>query len=249
MPFRLHELSCNIITRKYLILKFEKELVHGRLIKRYKRFLADVELDTGEIIVAHCTNSGSMKSCLENGAEVYLTPVDDPKRKTKFTWEMIKINGDWVGINTGNPNKLAYEALLYGEIPGLDEYTTVKREVKFGDSRFDVYAENETEKCFVEVKNVSMKENEYALFPDAVTTRGQKHLKTLMDVKRQGMRAVMLYIIQRSDVQLFAPAKEIDPVYADLLKQAHRAGVEIFPMQAKVTPSEITWSKKLPFEL
>ncbi|SET70051.1 sugar fermentation stimulation protein A [Draconibacterium orientale] len=249
MPFRLHELSCNIITRKYLILKFEKELVHGRLIKRYKRFLADIELDTGEIIVAHCTNSGSMKSCLENGAEVYLTPVDDPKRKTKFTWEMIKINGDWVGINTGNPNKLAYEALLYGEIPGLDEYTTVKREVKFGDSRFDVYAENETEKCFVEVKNVSMKENEYALFPDAVTTRGQKHLKTLMDVKRQGMRAVMLYIIQRSDVQLFAPAKEIDPVYADLLKQAHRAGVEIFPMQAKVTPSEITWSKKLPFEL
>ncbi|WP_319227996.1 DNA/RNA nuclease SfsA [Draconibacterium orientale] len=230
-------------------MKFEKELVHGRLIKRYKRFLADVELDTGEIIVAHCTNSGSMKSCLENGAEVYLTPVDDPKRKTKFTWEMIKINGDWVGINTGNPNKLAYEALLYGEIPGLDEYTTVKREVKFGDSRFDVYAENETEKCFVEVKNVSMKENEYALFPDAVTTRGQKHLKTLMDVKRQGMRAVMLYIIQRSDVQLFAPAKEIDPVYADLLKQAHRAGVEIFPMQAQVTPSEIAWSKKLPFEL
>ena len=92
MPFRLHELSCNIITRKYLILKFEKELVHGRLIKRYKRFLADIELDTGEIVVAHCTNSGSMKSCLENGAEVYLTPVDDPKRKTKFTWEMIKIN-------------------------------------------------------------------------------------------------------------------------------------------------------------
>ncbi|KJF42216.1 DNA/RNA nuclease SfsA [Draconibacterium sediminis] len=230
-------------------MKFEKELVHGKLIKRYKRFLADIELDTGEIVVAHCTNSGSMKSCLENGAEVYLTPVDDPKRKTKFTWEMIKINGDWVGINTGNPNKLAYEALLNGEIPGLDGYTTVKREVKFGDSRFDVYAENDQEKCFVEVKNVSMKLNEYALFPDAVTTRGQKHLKTLIDVKNQGMRAVMLYIIQRSDVQLFAPAKEIDPAYARLLKQAHSAGVEIFPMQAKVSPSEITLSKKLPFEL
>ncbi|WP_163325086.1 DNA/RNA nuclease SfsA [Draconibacterium mangrovi] len=230
-------------------MKFEKELVHGRLIKRYKRFLADIELDTGEIVVAHCTNSGSMKSCLENGAEVYLTPVDDPKRKTKFTWEMIKINGDWVGINTGNPNKLAYEALLNGEIPGFDEFTIVKREVKFGDSRFDVYAENDQEKCFVEVKNVSMKLNEYALFPDAVTTRGQKHLKTLIDVKNQGMRAVMLYIIQRSDVQLFAPAKEIDPTYARLLKQAHTAGVEIFPMQAKVSPSEITLSKKLPFEL
>nr|WP_319266601.1 DNA/RNA nuclease SfsA [uncultured Draconibacterium sp.] len=230
-------------------MKFEKELIHGTLIKRYKRFLADIELDTGEVVVAHCTNSGSMKSCLENGAEVYLTPVDDPKRKTKFTWEMIKINGDWVGINTGNPNKLAFEAISAGHIPGLEEYTTVRREVKFGDSRFDVFAENKQEKCFVEVKNVSMKQNDYALFPDAITTRGQKHLKTLIEVKKQGMRAVMLYIIQRSDVEIFAPAKEIDPEYAALLKEAFAAGVEIFPMQAKVTPHKITLVKKLPFEL
>lgn len=230
-------------------MKFEKELIHGTLIKRYKRFLADIELDTGEVVVAHCTNSGSMKSCLENGAEVYLTPVDDPKRKTKFTWEMIKINGDWVGINTGNPNKLAFEAISAGQIPGLEEYTTVRREVKFGDSRFDVFAENKQEKCFVEVKNVSMKQNDYALFPDAITTRGQKHLKTLIEVKKQGMRAVMLYIIQRSDVEIFAPAKEIDPEYAALLKEAFAAGVEIFPMQAKVTPHNITLAKKLPFEL
>lgn len=230
-------------------MKFDKVLVHGKLIKRYKRFLADIELDSGEIVVAHCTNSGSMKSCLENGAEVYLTPVDDPKRKTRFTWEMIKINNDWVGINTGNPNKLAFETISNHQIPGLDRYTTVEREVKFGDSRFDVYAENETEKCFIEVKNVSMKENEYALFPDAVTTRGQKHLKTLIEVKQQGMRAVMLYIIQRSDVQLFAPAKEIDPNYAALLKQAWEAGVEIFPMQAKVTTEQIALVRKLPFEL
>ncbi|WP_321344686.1 DNA/RNA nuclease SfsA [uncultured Draconibacterium sp.] len=230
-------------------MKFEKELIHGTLIKRYKRFLADIELDTGEVVVAHCTNSGSMKSCLENGAEVYLTPVDDPKRKTKFTWEMIKINGDWVGINTGNPNKLAFEAISAGQIPGLEEYTIVRREVKFGDSRFDVFAENKQEKCFVEVKNVSMKQNEYALFPDAITTRGQKHLKTLIEVKKQGMRAVMLYIIQRSDVEIFAPAKEIDPEYAALLKEAFAAGVEIFPMQAKVTPHKITLVKKLPFEL
>lgn len=230
-------------------MNFEKKLIHGKLIKRYKRFLADIKLDTGEVVVAHCTNSGSMKSCLENGAEVYLTPVEDPKRKTKFTWEMIKINGDWVGINTGNPNKLAYEAISNGLIPGLDGYTTVKREVKFGDSRFDIYAENEIERCFIEVKNVSMKQNEYALFPDAVTTRGQKHLKTLMDVKKQGMRAVMLYIIQRSDVQIFAPAKEIDPAYATLLKKASDAGIEILPMQAKVTPEGINLSGKLPFDL
>ena len=104
---------------------FATELVHGYLVKRYKRFLADVKLDTGETVVAHCTNSGSMKSCIENGAEVYLSPVTDPARKTRFTWEMIKINGDWVGINTANPNKLAYEAISEGKIPGLTGYTKV----------------------------------------------------------------------------------------------------------------------------
>ena len=227
---------------------FSEKLVHGILINRYKRFLADVRLDNGTEVVAHCTNSGSMKSCLENGAEVYLTPVTDPKRRTKFTWEMIKINGDWVGINTGNPNKLAFEAISEGIIPELSGYTTVKREVKFGDSRFDVFAENEIEKCFVEVKNVSLKEGKYALFPDAVTTRGQKHLKTLMDVKAVGMRAVMLYIIQRSDVEIFAPATEIDPDYAKALKLAMNAGVEVIAIQAKVTPEKIELVKKLPFE-
>jgi sugar fermentation stimulation protein A len=228
---------------------FPNKLIHGHLIKRYKRFLADIKLDNNTEITAHCTNSGTMKSCLENGAEVYLTPVNDPKRKTKFTWEMIKINGDWVGINTGNPNKLAFDAISAGTIPELAGYTNVKREVKFGDSRFDVFAENDNEKCFIEVKNVSLKEGRYALFPDAVTTRGQKHLKTLMEVKATGMRAVMLYIIQRSDVEIFAPAKEIDPQYATLLKQAVAAGVEVIPMQAKVTPEKIELVKKLPFEI
>ena len=162
---------------------FKEKLVHGTLIKRYKRFLADIKLDNGTVVVAHCTNSGSMKSCLENGAEVYLTPENDPKRRTQFTWEMIKINGDWIGINTGNPNKLAFEAISTGKISELAGYSTVKREVQFGDSRFDIYAENESEKCFVEVKNVTLKEGKYALFPDSVTTRCRKHLKTLMDVK------------------------------------------------------------------
>ncbi|NQU54525.1 MAG: DNA/RNA nuclease SfsA [Bacteroidetes bacterium] len=228
---------------------FQEKLVHGTLIKRYKRFLADIELDDGTEIVAHCTNSGSMKSCIENGAEVYLTPVNDPKRKTKFTWEMIKINGNWVGINTGIPNKLAFEAISSGEIPELAGYTNVKREVTFGDSRFDIFAENEKEQCFVEVKNVSMKEGKYALFPDSVTTRGQKHLKTLIEVKSKGMRAVMLYIIQRSDVEVFAAASEIDPDYAKFLKEAVEAGVEVIPMQATVTPEKIELVKKLPFEI
>lgn len=230
-------------------MNFKQKLIHGTLVKRYKRFLADVKTDDGEEVTAHCTNSGSMKSCLENGAEVYLSPVDDPKRKTRFTWEMIKINGDWVGINTGNPNKLAFEAIVNGQIPELNNYSTIKREVKFGDSRFDVFAENINEKCFVEVKNVTLKEGKYALFPDAVTTRGQKHLKALMEVKKQGMRAVMLYIVQRSDVEIFSPAAHIDPNYASFLKEAVSAGVEVIVIQAKVTPEKIELVKKLPVEI
>lgn len=229
-------------------MQFETTLIHGRLIKRYKRFLADVILDSGQVITAHCTNSGTMKSCLEENAEVYLTPVNDPKRKTKFTWEMIKINGDWIGINTANPNKLAFDAISNQEIDDLSGYTVVKREVKFGNSRFDIYAENENEKCFVEVKNVTLKIGNYARFPDAVTTRGQKHLRTLIEVKKQGIRAVMLYIIQRSDVDIFAPATDIDPDYAAALKNAVNAGVEVIAMQARVTPEKIELVKKLPFE-
>ncbi len=228
---------------------FNEKLVHGTLIKRYKRFLADVSLDDGTVVTAHCTNSGTMKSCLEEGAEVYLTPVSDPKRKTRFTWEMIRINGGWVGINTSNPNMLVYEAVLNNEIPVLSGYTTVKREVKFGDSRFDVFAENDREQCYIEVKNVSLKEGKYALFPDAVTTRGQKHLKTLMDVKAAGMRAVMVYVIQRGDVEVFAPAKEIDPAYTQALKSAAEAGVEVIPIQAEVTPAKIRLGRQLPFEI
>ncbi|MFO7939870.1 MAG: DNA/RNA nuclease SfsA, partial [Bacteroidales bacterium] len=159
-------------------MKYPTPLVHGRLIKRYKRFLADVTLDNETEVTAHCTNSGSMKTCLEEGAEVYLSPAKDPKRKTPFTWEMIKINEKWVGINTNIPNQLAFEGVMAGKIPGLEGYTHVKREVKFQDSRFDVYAENDTNKCFIEVKNVTMKAGNYALFPDAVTTRGRKHLET-----------------------------------------------------------------------
>ncbi|OFX88049.1 MAG: sugar fermentation stimulation protein SfsA [Bacteroidetes bacterium GWF2_33_16] len=230
-------------------MKFSKVLVHGVLIKRYMRFLADVKLDSGEIVTAHCTNSGTMKSCIETGAEVYLTPVDDPNRKTKFTWEMIKINGDWVGINTSNPNKLAFEAVKNGEIEKLKGYTEVQREVTFGDSRFDVMAKNLKETCFIEVKNVTLKEGNYALFPDAVTSRGKKHLETLVKVKEQGMRAVMLYIIQRTDVEVFSTAKQIDPEYSKALKMAYDKGVEIIPLQVKVTPEKIEISKELPFEL
>lgn len=228
---------------------FSTPLIPGKLIRRYKRFLADIELDTGEVVVAHCTNSGSMKSCIVEGADVFLSPAKDPKRKTQYTWEMIKINGKWVGINTGIPNILAYDAIKNQQIIGLKGYTEVKREVKYGNSRIDIFAEKENEKCFIEVKNVTLKEGNYARFPDAVTTRGKKHLETLMEIKAAGMRAVMLYVIQRMDVEIFAPAREIDPEYAETLIRAFASGVEVFPVVAEVSPESIEIINILPFDL
>lgn len=238
-------------------MKFKNKLTHGRLVKRYKRFLADVILDDGSLVTAHCTNSGSMRSCLEEHAEVWLTPVDDPKRKTRFTWEMIRINGDWVGINTSNPNKLAMEWISQGLIPGLKGITRLRREVKWEDSRFDLYGEmsegqvgaGSGEACFIEVKNVTLKEGDRALFPDAVTERGRKHLNTLVRVKKAGMRAVMLYIVQRRDVRIFSPARSIDPAYGKALDEAVRQGVEIIVVQARVMPEGIEYHRVLPIEL
>ena len=238
-------------------MKFTKQLIHGRLESRYKRFLADIILDDGSRVVAHCTNSGSMRSCLEEGAEVWLSPADDPKRKTQFTWEMIKIGGDWVGINTSNPNALAMEWVSRGIVPGLEGLSGLKREVKWEDSRFDLYgvmkgdesAKEQGKGCFIEVKNVSLKDGERALFPDAVTVRGRKHLNTLVRVKKAGMRAVMLYVVQRMDVRIFSPARSIDPEYGKALDEAIRQGVEIIVVQARVTPESIVYHRVLPVEL
>ncbi|MDZ7777007.1 MAG: DNA/RNA nuclease SfsA [Bacteroidales bacterium] len=230
-------------------MKFPEALTHGRLIKRYKRFLADVTLDSGEVVTAHCTNSGSMKTCLEEGAEVFLTHHNDPKRKTQYTWEMIKIDGDWVGINTNHPNRIAFEAIRNNEIAELRGYSTVKREVKQGRSRIDIYAANGDEECFIEVKNVTMKEGRYALFPDAVTARGKKHLEELILARGQGYRTVMLYVVQRMDVDIFGPARAIDPGYAAKLDEALAKGVEIIAVQARVTPQEIKIVRALPCAL
>jgi sugar fermentation stimulation protein A len=239
------------------MMKFTSPLIHGRLVRRYKRFLADVILDDGTEVTAHCTNSGSMLSCLEEGAEVWLSPANDPKRKTRFTWEMILIGGDWVGINTSNPNVLAFEWVSGGRIPGLDGLQNVRREVTWEDSRFDLFAEDtlggkgeaKPRGCFLEVKNVSLKEGNRALFPDAVTERGRKHLLTLIRVKKAGLRAVMLYVVQRSDVKIFSPAREIDPAYGKALDEAVHQGVEIFVIQAKVSPEGIKFHRLLPVEL
>ncbi len=215
---------------------FQSPLIPGILVRRYKRFLADIQLPSGEVVTAHCTNSGSMKSCLVEGAEVFLSPVTNPDRKTRYTWEMINIDGCWVGINTLIPSLLAYNWLQSGVIPGFVQYHRFRREVTYGDSRFDIMAENGDEKCFIEVKNVTLKEGNFARFPDARTTRGQKHLETLIQVRQNGMRAVMLYVVQRTDVTTFGPAREIDPDYSQWLRKAHQQGVEIIPFQVAVSP-------------
>lgn len=229
-------------------MKFEQKLLSGKLIRRYKRFLADVELENGEIVTAHCTNTGSMKSCIEINAPVLLSPAKDPNRKTKYTWECIFINNAWIGINTNVPNRIVYEAIVNKTIKGLDGYDFVKREVTFEDSRLDVYAENEKEKCFIEVKNVTMKVGDTAQFPDAKTERGLKHLQTLMRIKEKGMRAVMVYIIQRTDVDSFGLAEHIDPDYANGLRKAINAGVEVFPIQVVVSPDGIEIGKILEYD-
>jgi len=242
-------------------LKFMKygALVRGTLVKRYKRFLADIRLEDGTVVVAHCPNSGSMKSCLEQGAEVYCSPVTDPKRKTRYTWEMIRIGTGWVGINTGLPNLIVFDWVREGIIPGFTQYhpsdtdnqdasegSGYKREVTWEDSRFDIYMRNADEECYMEVKNVTLKVGEMAQFPDSVTTRGQKHLAALIRLRKQGTRAAMLYFVQRMDVEGFAPARQIDPVYAAAFDKAVEAGVEIHVVQAKVTPEGISFRRMLP---
>lgn len=242
-------LSCGRIYQRTGKMEFGDKLIGGKLIRRYKRFLADVRLGDGTEVTAHCTNSGSMKGCLEEGADVMLSPVDDPKRKTRYTWEMIRIGGNWVGINTSHPNALAFEWISDGLIPGLEGLTGLRREVKWGDSRFDLHAADGDRECFVEVKNVTLREGDRALFPDAVTERGRKHLLTLARLKKSGLRAVMLYVVQRMDVSLFAPARDIDPAYASALEEVVRQGVEIIAVQAKVSPEHITFHRTLPVEL
>lgn len=231
---------------------FETDLFEGRFLKRYKRFFADIELPNGEIITAHTANTGSMKSCLEPGWPVLVSFHDSPTRKLKYSLEMTYNGNSWIGVNTSLPNKLAYHSILKGLIPELSGYENIKAEKKIGDSRIDLFLfdgdlKNPRRPCYVEVKNVTYKiESEKAVFPDAVTTRGQKHLRELIALKKKGQRAVMLFVIQREDVTNFGPAALIDPEYAQLLQEAYHCGVEILPYQCKITTKEISVAKKIP---
>ncbi|MDZ7340925.1 MAG: DNA/RNA nuclease SfsA [candidate division KSB1 bacterium] len=228
-------------------MKFPQPLIPAKLRQRYQRFLADVELADGTITIAHCPNSGSMRSCNAPGSDIQLSYHPAPHRKYAYTWEMIRVNSIWVGINTLIPNRLIPESITSGKILELQGYEKIQREPSVGPgTRLDLRLQQADASCYVEIKNVTLVENEVALFPDAVTLRGQKHLLALIDLHRQGHRSVVVFLIQRQDAQLFAPADEIDPEYGRLLRLAADAGVEILPYRAVVTPEEIYLDQRLP---
>ena len=231
-------------------MRFKSPLIRGTLILRYKRFLADVRLADGKIVTAHCTNTGSMTGCKDPGSLVYLSRSDNTNRKLRYTWELIKANNTWVGINTLHPNKLVPEALECGAITELSGYPTIRREVKVSaHTRLDLCLEGTKGNCFVEIKNVTLAMNGTAAFPDAVSERGTKHLKALIRLKRQGHRAAILFVIQRGDCNSFRPADEIDAEYGRWLRRAIKAGVEALPYRAKVTPKEIRLADKIAVKL
>ncbi len=222
-------------------------LVPGTLIKRYKRFLADVTLEDGSVVTVHCPNSGSMKGCATHGSPVFLSRSANPGRKYPFTWELVESDGFWAGINTALPNRLTREAIENGTIAELRGYDAIRPEVPYGEhSRIDLLLEGRAGRCFVEVKNVTLVEDGRALFPDAVTVRGQKHLNELMRVVREGDRGVIFFTVQRGDGNSVSPADGIDPEYGRLLRLALANGVEALAYRALVTPGEIRLTERLP---
>ncbi len=230
---------------------FENTLIPGKILKRYKRFLADIELEDGEVIVAHTANTGSMKTCWEPGWPVLLSHHDNPKRKLKYSLELTHNGDTWIGINTSLPNKVAAEGIQSGVVKELQGYENLKPEAKVGKSRIDILlSNNKDDLCYVEVKNVTLLgENRAAIFPDAVSTRGQKHLEELTSLVKEGIRSAMLFVVNREDVDTFSPADHIDPDYGRLLREAHDAGVEILAYQCHVGPTGIALKKKLPVKL
>jgi sugar fermentation stimulation protein A len=220
-------------------------LIPGKLIQRYKRFLADIELTTGEIITAHCPNTGPMKGVCEPGSLVQVSQSTNPKRKLPYTWEMIQIAHTWVGVNTALPNKVIKMALEQNLLPQLTtRYELIKREVAYGKdkkSRIDfLLSKTAQPDIYLEIKNVTLTQGNIALFPDTVTTRGQKHFQELMALIPQA-KPIILYFINRQDCDRFAPGDSYDPNYGKLLRQAFNAGVEILPLRFQITPQEIRY--------
>lgn len=232
-------------------MKFSKPCEIATIERRYKRFLADITLKDQRQIVAHVPNTGSMQECWAPGQRVLLSYDPNPKRKHPYTLEMTHNGTTWINVNTGVTNRLAKEAIETGVIGELEAYENIKPEQKIGDSRIDFFLSNHPRlpDCYVEVKNVTLVRKNHASFPDAVSTRGQKHLEELIKIKAMGYRACMLYIVAREDALSFSPAHDIDPVYGELLIKAQEAGVEILCYQCRLSADEITVVSPLPVTL
>ncbi len=233
-------------------MRFAQVLESGRLLTRYKRFLADVELDSGALITAACPNTGSLLGCNLPGSRVWLSASDRAARKYRHTWELVEAHPEViVGINTGYPNRLVIEAIKASVIQELSGYREIKTEVRYGNenSRIDILLDDHRRKpaCYVEVKNVTAAlENGVAVFPDAVSERASKHLRELMAMVAAGFRAVLIFCVQRSDVHEVRPADAIDPVYGRTLRQALASGVDVLAYRAVISPHEITLREKIP---
>lgn len=234
-------------------MKFPTPLLRGRLVKRYKRFLADVVLDNGDEVTATCPNTGSMRGLTSPGSPVWLSVSASPTRKYPHTWEMVEADlgqgPTLVGINTNHPNRLVAEAVSQVRIPEIAGYATARREVKYGlSSRIDLLLEDPAKGlAYVEVKNVHLSRTPgLAEFPDSVTERGTKHLSELAAMVAAGHRAVMVYLIQRKDAERFALAADIDPRYAGAFTQARAAGVEAIAYACELSPEEITIARSVP---
>ena len=234
-------------------MQFDPPLQPAILLKRYKRFLADVVTPDGRELTLHCPNTGAMTGCAVPGDTVWYSTSDNAKRKYAHTWELTETQqGAVICVNTLRANTLAKEAISAGIIPELSGYNQLKSEVKYGDegSRIDfmLQAEDRPE-CYIEVKSVTLAEQENGYFPDAVTLRGQKHLRELMSVAAAGKRAVLLFAVLHSAIERFSPARHIDPKYAQLLNEAQKQGVEIFAYKAELSADNMTLRSSLPIVL
>ena len=224
-------------------------VARGRLIRRYKRFLADIELEDGQIITAHCANTGSMAGLTAPGLPVYLSHSCNPKRKLAWSWQTVELESGLVGINTAQPNRLVAEALANKAIVPLAAYSHVRPEVKYGEkSRIDFLLTGEDlPDCYLEVKNVHFsRQAGLAEFPDSVTARGARHLREMAKMVEQGHRAVTLYVVQRMDCTRFAFAAELDPAYAKAQEDAEHRSVEFLAYSCQISPLEITLAASLP---
>jgi len=226
------------------LISYQSQCITAQFICRYKRFSVEANYQ-GERLWAHTNNTGSMMGLLRPGQNILLSRANNPKRKLPYTLELVNIHNTWVGVNTLVPNRILKLAWQHNQLQELKPYDQFFSEVKYGDSRFDACVQNSTKKLWIEAKNVTLVEDDVAAFPDAITTRGQKHLETLIKMKKTGIDTALFFFIQRSDGKCFAPADYIDFKYANLFYDAIKAGVQIWPYQAVITTDGIGIGEKM----